>query len=161
MNIRKTKKEDLEKVLEIYEYARNQMRKNGNPNQWKNTNPSKDIIINDIENENSYLIEYKEEICGIFSFIVGEDPTYKKIEGSWLNNEDYGTIHRVASSGIRKGILKECLNFCEKKQKNIRIDTHEDNKIMQHLLEKNGYINCGIIYVLDGSPRIAYQKIVK
>jgi RimJ/RimL family protein N-acetyltransferase len=41
---------------------------------------------------------------------------------------------------------------------NIRIDTHRDNAIMQHLLEKNGFVKCGIIYVEDGSPRIAYQK---
>ncbi len=42
---------------------------------------------------------------------------------------------------------------------NFRIDTHNDNKIMQHVIEKNGFIRCGIIYVKDGSPRIAYEKI--
>ena len=29
--------------------------------------------------------------------------------------------------------------------------------MMQHVLEKNGFVPCGIIYVEDGSPRIAYQ----
>lgn len=29
---------------------------------------------------------------------------------------------------------------------------------MQKLLEKYGYIKCGIIHVEDGTPRIAYQK---
>ena len=28
---------------------------------------------------------------------------------------------------------------------------------MQQLLELNGFRRCGIIYVRDGSPRIAYQ----
>ena len=30
---------------------------------------------------------------------------------------------------------------------------------MQHILEKNGFVSCGTIYVADGSPRIAYQKV--
>ena len=54
--------------------------------------------------------------------------------------------------------MELCLSFCETKISNIRVDTHNDNKIMQYLLEKHGYQKCGIIYVKDGSPRIAYQK---
>ena len=30
---------------------------------------------------------------------------------------------------------------------------------MQHLLESNGFVRCGIIHIADGSPRIAYQKV--
>ena len=29
----------------------------------------------------------------------------------------------------------------------LRADTHADNKIMQHLLEKNGFARCSIIHV--------------
>ena len=29
---------------------------------------------------------------------------------------------------------------------------------MQHLLDKLKFRKCGIIYLLDGNPRIAYQK---
>ena len=39
----------------------------------------------------------------------------------------------------------------------IRIDTHADNKTMQHLIEADGFTRCGIIYIADGTPRIAYQ----
>ena len=28
---------------------------------------------------------------------------------------------------------------------------------MQRLLEQNGFVRCGTIYIWDGSPRIAYQ----
>ena len=42
--------------------------------------------------------------------------------------------------------------------KNIKIDTHEDNLIMQKLLEKNSFKYCGVIYLLDGSKRIAFEK---
>ena len=41
----------------------------------------------------------------------------------------------------------------------LRADTHADNKIMQHLLEKNGFARRGIIHVEDGTPRVAYQKL--
>ena len=49
MNIRKSKMSDLDRILQIYEYAREQMKQNGNPNQWKNNTPSKEVIICDIK----------------------------------------------------------------------------------------------------------------
>ena len=98
-------------------------------------------------------------ICGTFAFIIGDDPTYRILEhGHWLNQAPYGTIHRLASSGSVKGIFSTCLAWCLAQIPNIRIDTHQDNLVMQHLLEKNGFHKCGIIYVEDNSPRLAYQK---
>ena len=41
---------------------------------------------------------------------------------------------------------------------NLRIDTHQDNKVMQHVVEKHGFTRRGIIYIADGSPRIAYER---
>ncbi len=158
MNIRKTKISDLHAVSEIYAFARDFMRKNGNPRQWNNNYPEQEKIILDIENGVSYVIENNNEIFGVFTFIVGNDPTYEIIQGKWLNDKPYGTIHRIASNNKMKGILNYCLDFCKSIIKNIKIDTHSDNLIMQHLLEKNGFIKCGIIYLQNGSPRIAYQK---
>ncbi len=158
MVIEKSKIGNLNEIMRIYEYARGIMRENGNPNQWKDVNPPKETIIADIENGHHYSMWKDDEICGVFAFIIGEDETYRFIDGKWLNEEIYGTIHRVASSGRVRGIFEVCLAFCESKIPNIRIDTHEDNKIMQHLVEKNGFQECGIITVADGSPRKAYQK---
>lgn len=161
LHIRKTQLKDLKKVMEIYGYARERMRLSGNPNQWKDKHPAEEIIVNDIKNGNSYVYEREGEICGVFSFIIGEDPTYKVIDGQWLNDDKYGTIHRLASNGIAVGTFVKCLLFCESKITNIRIDTHEDNKIMIRLIESSGFTRCGIIHVADGSPRIAYQKVNK
>lgn len=158
MNIKKSTIENLDDIMKVYAYAREQMKKNGNPTQWGNSNPTRIMIEKDIQNENNYIIEKNGVIYGVFSFIIGEDETYQYIEGNWLNDKEYGTIHRVASNGIRTGIFELCLSFCETKISNIRVDTHNDNKIMQYLLEKHGYQKCGIIYVKDGSSRIAYQK---
>ena len=50
------------------------------------------------------------------------------------------------------------LSFCLTHSDNIRIDTHRDNVIMRHLLEKHGFKYCGIIYLENGDERLAYQK---
>lgn len=159
MKIRKATPKDIDKILAIYEYAREQMRLTGNPNQWKQNYPSLEIVKNDIQNGSSYVVTDGSEIIAVFAFIIGEEPTYKQIEnGTWLNNDAYGTLHRIASSGKQKGIFRFCISFCESKMSNIRVDTHACNHIMQHLLESSGYQKCGQIYITDGSPRIAYQK---
>lgn len=54
---------------------------------------------------------------------------------------------------------KIALDFGFEKVENIRIDTHKDNKIMIHLLEKYGFKRCGVIVVDDGTDREAFQKI--
>ncbi len=161
MKIRKARIDDLNSICEIYSIARNYMRESGNPNQWKNNYPERELIVSDIKRGVSYVIEENNEILGVFAFIVGNDPTYKIIKGKWLNDNPYGTIHRIASNNKAKSILNYCLNFCKSKIDNIRIDTHKDNLIMQHLLEKHRFVKCGTIFCSDGTPRIAYQKDFK
>ena len=104
----------------------------------------------------------EEDNCihGVFAFIIGEDPTYRIIEnGEWKSDTLYGTIHRLASTGYTKNVFHEVMNFCLQKISHIRADTHEDNLIMQNLLLKEGFEECGIIYVRDHTLRKAYQYI--
>ena len=162
MQIRKTTKNDILKVMQIFDIARETMRESGNFKQWPVGYPSEKAIIEDIKNNNSYVIENEaNNIIATFAFIIGPDPTYSYIEGGqWLNEEPYGTIHRIASNGEEKGIMSFVLNYCSQFVSNIRIDTHEDNSIMRHLLAKNGFKHCGTIYLLDGNPRLAFQKVI-
>lgn len=158
IKIRKSTTNDLNCMLEIYEHARKYMRLNGNLGQWT-TYPAKELLEEDIINGVSYVVESDSEVIGTFVFCIGEDPTYQLIEkGEWLNSESYGTIHRIASDGSHKGLFRLVENYCSKLINNIRVDTHEDNKTMLHILKKAGYTKCGIIYTHDGSPRIAFQK---
>ena len=73
----------------------------------------------------------------------------------------YGVIHMVASDGTIHGFLQQIVAFCEWQTKHLRIDTHHDNKVMQHVIAKNGFSRRGIIYLVngDGSARIAYEKL--
>ncbi len=160
MNIRKAAYQDLDIILEIYSYARSLMVITGNPNQWGEEHPRRGLIEQDITRGISYVCEDDHGIQGVFVVILGEDHTYAYIEdGKWLNDDSYGTIHRIASAGKVKGVATQCFDWCYDICRNLRIDTHEDNKIMQHLVVKSGFEKCGRIYVDDGSPRIAYQRV--
>lgn len=163
--IRKSEISDIEEIMQIYENAKDYMRKEGNFEQWINGYPSMEIILNDINLGNHYsVLDSESKIIAVFSFIMGEDPTYRYIEnGEWLNNEPYGTIHRMASSGKESGILRECVNFCVRQCncRNIRIDTHQRNQSMLRSISKLGFTKCGVIYIADGSPRLAFHKVIK
>ena len=156
--IRTATNADWETILKIYIRAREYMRQTGNPNQWKDDSPSLYVLREDIQKKQLFVLEDSDGIQGVFALIPGEDPTYRLIEGRWLNNAPYAAIHRVASAGRKTGVLEVCLQYCQDNYRNLRIDTHEDNKIMQHLLIKFGFLRCGIIYLENGDSRIAYQR---
>ena len=159
LTVRASRPEDRQRILEIYEYARKVMKESGNPRQWGDSSPQIYLIDGDIENGTGYVVENGSKIVGCFAMMKGPDPTYEKIyDGEWLNEEEYIVIHRIASCG-EGGILKACLDYCSGVSDNIRIDTHRENRIMQHLLHKYGFTYCGTIYVSDGTPRMAYQRI--
>jgi RimJ/RimL family protein N-acetyltransferase len=148
---------DLHRIEEIYANARAFMAANGNPTQWNNGYPQKDLLEEDIRLNRLYVVEEENEIKGVFVFFIGADPTYAYIEGSWRSEMPYGVIHRIA--GVGGGIFPAALEFCLREIKHMRIDTHENNKPMQHVVEKAGFSRRGIIYVEDGTPRIAYDRI--
>ena len=151
--------EDLPDIMRIYECARKYMRDNGNPFQWVNGYPSKELLLDDIEKRQLYVMRNGQDICGVFALIIGPDPTYEYIEdGSWISDSEYGTIHRIASDGSVNGIMDLAVTFCGKIISHLRVDTHEANIPMQQAVLRNGFKRCGIIYIADGTPRIAYEK---
>ena len=156
--IRSAETKDLETILQIYETARRFMRASGNLLQWADGYPQRALLESDIEKKQLYVAEENGALQGVFAFILGDDPTYAYIEGgAWLNDRPYGTIHRIASGGTGKGLVKAALHFALTKSDEVRADTHRDNRPMQHVLEKNGFKRCGIIYLENGDPRIAYH----
>ncbi len=160
LSIRRSTPSDIDCIMQVYESAKYFMRSNGNFHQWTGGYPDKETILKDIANSNHYLAEDDEgEIMMVFSFILGNDPTYDVIEqGEWPNDRPYGTIHRIASSGMQGGMLKACVRYCATMIDNIRIDTHADNSPMLNALNKLKFKLCGIIYTSEGSPRLAFQK---
>ncbi|GHV36468.1 acetyltransferase [Bacteroidia bacterium] len=160
IKIIKAQLSDLCVIMSIIEEARRFMRDTGNYQQWGNGYPSETVIVNDINRGNSYLcIDENGAIIGSFCFMQGEEITYLRIyEGKWLNDEPYGVIHRLAGNVRGKGVADSCFRWCFNQCKNIRIDTHQDNLVMRKILKNNGFVQCGIIYLENASPRLAFQK---
>lgn len=166
MQIRPARREDLPAMEAIYEQAKEFMRETGNPNQWNGSYPEEGLLLCDMEHGNSYIVEENGQVIGTFAFIKGEDPTYRVIEdGMWMKEEPYGTVHRLASATGTHGVAAACFAWCRAQCENgsgiagLRADTHADNRVMQHVLEKNGFVRCGIIHLENGDPRIAYQYV--
>ena len=79
--------------------------------------------------------------------------------GSWKSDRPYGTIHRIASDGSKRAVFKECIEYARETYNHLRVDTHEDNGPMQKVILENGFTYQGIIYIEDGTPRLAYEWI--
>ena len=161
MTIRNALQKDFDDILRIYARAREYMKRNGNPTQWEENFPPETLINDDIREKRNYVVEADGGIHGVFAFILGDDPTYARIEGAWMSDAPYGTIHRIASDGTVKGVFAAAIAFCKSRLSHIRIDTHADNKTMRCAIEKAGFKECGIIRVADGTPRIAYELIAE
>ncbi|MEQ6117657.1 N-acetyltransferase [Bifidobacterium bifidum] len=119
----------------------------------------------DVESQRTVLlvdtVDGEERVLAQFALCPGVDPTYVNIDGAWLDDDPYVTIHRIASSGLARGAAKDCINWCIEHYGNVRADTHPNNKAMQHVLESNGFARCGLIQLLDrpsDTTRIAYQR---
>jgi RimJ/RimL family protein N-acetyltransferase len=92
------------------------------------------------------------------AFIPGPDPTYSVIyDGSWTDDNTYYVIHRIAVAKEGQGIARQILDWAFGKASTIRIDTHRDNVIMHHVLQKYGFKKCGVIFLLNGDARDAYH----
>ena len=138
------------------------MAQSANPNQWRSNWPPQALIEHDIASGHSYVCEQDGRVVGTFFFEAGADiePTYAIIiDGKWQDDSPYGVVHRLARDSGAKGVGAFCLNWCYGQCKHLRIDTHPDNKVMQNLLARLGFVYCGIIHVVqDPAPRLAFEK---
>lgn len=160
LTIRKATLKDLPSIMPIYDKAKVLMRRAGNPHQWNSDYPSIGLIEEDIREGYCHVCLTPDgRVCGTFWFGIIEEPTYTYIEdGAWLHDRPYGVIHRLASDGEVKGLGRQVFEWALAQYPNIRVDTHRDNHVMQHIVTSLGFEYCGIIYVADGSPRLAYQR---
>ena len=160
--IRKSTLADLPIILNLRDQAREIMRSYGNTFQWPDGYPRDDMFLKDIELGGSHvMLDEEGTIVGTFALLPSPEVTYNVIyDGQWLDEEPYHVIHRIASTPDSHGVLDALLDYCESKVGNIRIDTHEANIIMRKGLEKHGYQYCGIIHLLNGDERMAFQKSI-
>ena len=123
--VRKAEERDLPDILIIYDRARAFMRASGNTEQWRNGYPCREALEYDIEQGRLFVLEDDFGLYGVFMLTLGPDRTYSVIrDGRWLDDSEYAVIHRIASSGRRRGVLHEALSYASGLCSHIRIDTH-------------------------------------
>lgn len=157
--------QDYAQIERNYARAREFMKKTGNPTQWADKFPLPAVTQQDIQERRMMLyvdtVDGEERILAQFAVCHGIDPTYIDIEGAWLDDDSYVTLHRVASSGLVKHAARDAIQWALQHYGNVRVDTHPNNKAMQHVLESCGFARCGLIQLLDrdtDTTRIAYQR---
>ena len=168
--IREARPADVADIMQVMDAAKVIMRQSGNMHQWGEGYPSEAVITADMERSGGFVIEdssrllpkERKKVVGYFAFLPSPEPTYAKIyDGEWIDDiQPYHVVHRIASYPDVHGIFSSIMEFCLSHDTNIRIDTHRDNKIMQHNILRHGFTYCGIIYLMTGDERLAYQKIV-
>lgn len=165
MKLIQSTKKDIPKIMEIINNAKLHLKEQG-INQWQESYPNIETIENDCEISKGYVLISNNEIIAYVFIDFDIDFDYNVIDGAWKNQREYGSLHRVAmSANYRgKGLSEHIFNLaCELGKANgvysMRIDTHNDNTKMKHILEKNGFEFCGIVNV-RGLRRMSFEKLL-
>ena len=169
MRLQLSKTSDIQSIIKIINDAKIYL-KSQEIDQWQNGYPNKKQIEKDIADNESYvLINDTNQVIATSMFTLRPEPTYKAIDGKWKikETEKYGVIHRLAidknhrNKGIASYILNDFHQQLNKKNiRSLKIDTHEDNHEMQHLIKKLGYVYCGNIFTEYNAIRFAFEKVI-
>ncbi len=134
--------------------------------QWSDDYPNEASVLQDIEAGNAHILKVDGHAAGYLYISFDGDPAYNVIKGAWRTKEPYAVIHRVAFDGQYRemGLSAAAFGLAEeyilsRGIRNVRIDTHHQNRRMQHVLEKNGFVLCGEVQ-MRGEPRLAYDKLL-
>ena len=156
--IRPTREADTGAVMAMYDHSRRLMRADGNTTQWVGY-PTLDQLRLDMQRGTSYVIVDADSTLGTFALVPGAEPTYGYIEhGRWIDDTTpYATLHRLAKREGTAGIAAAAFAYAQQRYPHLRIDTHETNHAMRHLVGRSGFVECGTVYMGDGTPRLAYE----
>ena len=172
---RRAAEEDLPAMLGILEQAVTFLRESG-VDQWQDGYPNRDVYLADIAAGRGWVFECVDdgEIAGYECVAMEPEACYPGINGKWLTEgENYAVIHRTMAAAKYRGtrLSSEMFSFAEELaagmgRQSIRVDTHRDNKPMNRICEKFGYVYCGVVNIgetnqTEGDPlRNGYEKVL-
>ena len=162
MEIRMAYPNEINRIMEIIQDGKDSLATAG-VDQWQDGYPDQEIIFEDILESRGYVAVENQEVVAYAALYKGNEAAYNDIyDGKWEHdNYLYISFHRVAvaKEAAGRGVAQTFLQGLIEGEKgpDFRCDTHPDNKVMQHLLEKLGFHYCGKVPI-DG-VRLAYQKI--
>ncbi|UQS82165.1 GNAT family N-acetyltransferase [Bombilactobacillus folatiphilus] len=135
--------------------------------QWQNGQPNKTQFVQDIQQQNCWVLCQHAKIVGTATLMFQADPNYQIIyDGRWSSDAPYAVIHRFAVQPAANGqhfgryLFSNLLSQgCRQNYTHFRIDTHPDNLRMQHLIMQAGFQNRGWIQLQNEqqAPRLAYE----
>ena len=161
--IRPLKASDVDRVVEILEDGRATLAEAG-VDQWQGSYPNRQTVEEDLASgQGRVILDHDQNTCGYYYFLVGEDPAYIDIKGSWETTAPYGVIHRLASAkeargrGVGRAAFELAAEECRRLGlSSLRVDTHEDNETMHHLISQAGFTYRG--HVWCEGDRLAFEK---
>jgi N-acetylglutamate synthase-like GNAT family acetyltransferase len=166
MEFRKATSSDAERIWEIIQQAKAQMRKL-NSKQWQDGYPAPANIDNDIKHGYGYVLCSEDCVIAYGAVIFDGESAYEAIDGQWLTNEPYVVVHRlaVADEAKQRGIATEFMHrveelSCGKGIYSFRVDTNFDNHYMLRMLSNLGFSYCGEVKYNQGLRR-AYEKMLR
>lgn len=172
LELRKATMADFDQIMTILRDGANQLAESG-VNQWQGEYPSPDQIKEDIKQGWAFLaMSDDQETVGAISIVSAPDHDYDNLDGHWLNPSDrYVVIHRVAihsnhaGKGYATKLLSAVIDGIKRNRPDIdsiRIDTHEDNLAMQHLIDKMGFKRVGSLHGVYRQDETSYvYELVK
>lgn len=173
MYLRRAEMKDLPQIESIIQDGKTHLAAQ-NIDQWQGGYPNTNVLVDDIQNGHTVVLVEGYEVLGTAAVIPAPDESYEEIDGEWLTHDNtYIAIHRVAVSANHRGqglsgkLFAAIFAEIEANSsiKGIRIDTHPDNKGMQHVIKKAGFSETGTVEVLADQQTsvhdFAYEKLTK
>lgn len=162
MKLRRAEKHEAETCYQCIEDARAYHRSLGFV-QWHPDYPTLKTIEDDIAEGTGYVFVNGSTIIGYCCIIIGDEPAYHVIDGAWKTERPYAVVHRMAFRAMARGggLSKEAISLIKKHCTYegitaIRVDTQNENKVMQHILDREGFVYCRLV-TFDGGPKLAYE----
>lgn len=166
MKLELAREKDLGKIMEIIQDAQAHLLAQG-IDQWQNGYPNEGVILADVACGKAYVMKNQGEIVAYSLLDQDGDADYAQIKGSWHHDGAYLVVHRVAvasqvrGTGVSQALFQAYDRWAREHDLwHFRMDTHHDNKKMQHILRKNGFSYRGDVLV-KGAPRMGFEKEIK
>lgn len=172
---------DIEQILAITDSARRFQRQCGF-RQWEDGYPAYDNIAADIAAQGAYIFEnegtsakaaditiegsniVERENIVAYAYLTEGDAEYDRLSRIWHYPGPYGVIHRLAIAPLFRGqgLAAQILAMSEahlaaQGTRAMRIDTGQDNIVMQRILSRADY-TCRGLHHFTWGPRLAYEK---
>ena len=162
--------EHIDAILEIAAQATAQLKRMG-VDQWQRGYPNRSSWENDVAKGAAWIAVEDGKVLGSMSFLTEPEEAYEKIEGAWLSDMPYASIHRVcvADDSKGRGIAGKLFEhgFALARERGIasvRVDTHRDNAPMNRAIAKAGFTYCGVIHLVgteeNGNERVAFEVLL-